>query len=337
MSSDPILFVGGSGFVGHQAARFLREAHHEVPLLIGGRNRERADLEAAEIGNAEGVVVDLAAPDLGLGERPVSALAVFFKDDTIACLRYAQARGIPYLSISSGIHEIGPEVAAYMLNPAAAPVVLGAEWLVGATTVPAMEAARQFSRVNRVRVSAVIDEEDVGGPATEADMERLTKTLPAALIVQGREYLWRTGKDARTSVVAVDGTRMAAEVFSPYDVLVLANATGAQDVEFRLAVGESSSRRRGEPLSTEIIVELSGTDGAGQPLKVSQAVVHPEGQMPLTGLGVAMVLERIANLSGSAVSPGLYFPFQLMEPTSYMERLAAGGGTLLPLNDAGRY
>ncbi|QFT81968.1 hypothetical protein FIU89_15190 [Roseovarius sp. THAF27] len=331
MTHDPILFVGGSGIVGRQAARYLRDAHPEAPLLIGGRDLGRASAVAAELRNAEGVAVDLSAPDLGLGDRPVSALALFFKDDAIACLRFAQARGIPYLSISSGVHEIGPEVAAYMHAPNASAVVLGAEWLVGATTVPAMLAAREFSTIDSVRISAIIDDEDVGGAATDADMERLTRTMPAALTVEDGDYLWRTGDGAQTSVIALDGTRMPADVFSPYDVLVLANETRARDVEFRLAVGESSSRRRGEPLSTEIIVDLSGTDLAGQPLQVRQAVVHPGGQMPLTGLGVAMVMERLAGLQNQAVGVGLYFPFQLVDPETYQRRLEAIGGSILPL------
>lgn len=332
MSSNPILLVGGSGIVGRQTARYLRDAYPDVPLLIGGRDRERADAAAAEIGNAEGIVIDLAASDLGLGERSISALALFFKDDAIACLRFAQARGIPYMSISSGVHEIGPEVAAYMHKPNAAPVVLGAEWLVGATTVPAMEAAKNFARIDSVRISAIIDEQDIGGPATDTDMERLTKTMPAALTVQDGDYLWRRGADAQTQVVALDRRQMAAELFSPYDVLVLANETGAREVDFRLAVGESSSRRRGEPLSTEIIMELSGEDHAEQPLQVRQAVVHPEGQMPLTGVGVAMVLERLAGLSGHPAPPGLYFPFQLLEPESYLHRLTSMAGVVLKLD-----
>lgn len=332
MSSNPILLVGGSGIVGRQTARYLRDAHPDVPLLIGGRDRERANAAAAEIGNAEGIAIDLTAPDLGLGERSISALALFFKDDAIACLQFAQARGIPYMSISSGVHEIGPEVAAYMHKPNAAPVVLGAEWLVGATTVPAMEAAKSFARIDSVQISAIIDEQDINGPATDIDMERLTKTLPAALTVQDGHYLWRTGTDAQTQVVALDGREMPAEVFSPYDVLVLANETGAREVRFRLAVGESSSRRLGKPLSTEIIMELSGEDHAEQPLQIRQAVVHPQGQMPLTGLGVAMVLERLAGLSGQPVPPGLYFPFQLLKPARYLHQLTSIGGEILKLD-----
>jgi hypothetical protein len=111
-----------------------------------------------------------------------------------------------------------------------------------------------------------------------------------------------------------------------------ATATNAPNVQFNLAIGVSSTRRRGEPKSTEIILELSGEDHAGQPLRTRQAVVHRGGAAPLTGLGVAMLLERLTGLDGQPPTPaGLYFPYQLLEPTAYFARLAQSGGLVLPL------
>ncbi|RYE89705.1 MAG: NAD(P)-dependent oxidoreductase, partial [Myxococcales bacterium] len=278
MSQRPVLLIGGSGIVGRWAARYLREAHPAVPLLLGGRDLARAREAAAGLGQAEGVAVDLAREDLGLGERPVSAVAVLFTDERVAGLRFAQSRGVPYLSISPGLNEIGPEVAAYIHRPTASAVVLGTEWLVGATTIPALAFARAFGRVHAIKVGALLDEQDAFGPAAEADLERQTKTMPAALMRRDGVYVWRVGDDARASFRAVDGTAMAASALSPNDVLGLANATGAPDVQFNLALGVSSSRRRGEPLSTEILIELTGEDHAGQPLRTRHAVVHPQGQ-----------------------------------------------------------
>jgi hypothetical protein len=226
VSLNPILLIGGSGVVGRWTARHLREAHPDAPLLIGGRDRARAEEAAVEIGHAEGVVLDLAAADLGMGERPVSAVAVFFTDN-----------------------------------------------------------------------------------------------------------LWRAGDDAKARFRAVDGTEMEATALSPYDVVGLATATGAPNVQFNLALGVSSTRRRGEPLSTEILIELAGEDPTGRPLRTRHAVVHPQGQMPLTGLGVAMVLERLTGLDGKPPLPaGLYFPYQLLAPTPYFDRLKQIGGEILKLD-----
>lgn len=332
MSPAPILLVGGSGNVGRWAARFLRAAHPSTPLLIGERDLAKAEQAAAEIKGAQSVALDLTAEDLGLGKRPVSAVAVLVMDERAAALRFAQARGVPHLSISPGISELAPEVAAYIHQPQAAPVVLGTEWLVGATTVPTLEFAKAFGRVHDITIGALLDEQDAFGPAAEADLERQTKTMPAALARRNGAYFWRVGDEAQATFRAVDGTEMAASAFSPYDVVGLATATGAPNVQFNLALGVSSTRRRGEPISTEILIELAGEDLAGQPHRTRHAVVHPQGQMPLTGLGVAMVLERLLGLDGQpAVPAGPYFPYQLLDSTTYFARLKQIGGLILPL------
>lgn len=332
MSTYPILLIGGSGVIGRSTARHLRAAYPDVPLLIGGRDLVKAKEAAAEIGGAEGVAIDLAAADLGLGERPVSAVAVFPKDDRIAGIRFAQARGVPHISISGGITEIGPEVAAYIHKPDAAPVVLGAEWFVGATTVPTIEFAKEFGRVHDIAIGALLDEQDTGGPAVTTDFERLTKTMPASLTLRDGAYVWRVGDDAKAEFRAADGTEMEASAFTPYDIVGLATATGAQNVQFNLAIGVTSTRRCGEPMSAEIVIELAGEDRAGRPLRTRHAVVHPEGQMPLTSLGVAMILERLTGLDGKPATPaGLYFPYQLLEPTAYFARLKQIGGMILKL------
>lgn len=54
--------------------------------------------------------------------------------------------------------------------------------------------------------------------------------------------------------------------------------------------------------------------------------------MPLTGLGVAMVLERLVGLNGNpAIPAGLYFPYQLLDSTAYFARLKQIGGMVLTL------
>lgn len=332
MSLNPILIIGGAGIVGQRTARYLREAHPDLPLLIGGRDLEKAQRFADEIGHAEGVAVDLSARDIGLGDRPVSAVAAMFNDQRIAGLRFAQDRNVPYVNISTGIIELGPEVAAFIHRPDASAVVLGTEWLVGATTVPALAAATAFGHVENISIAALLDEKDAFGPAAEADLERQTQVMPAALERADGSFSWRTGDAVISSMRAVDGTEIEAAAVSPNDLLGLSLETGAPNVRFDLAIGVSSSRRRGEPLSAEILIDLSGTDRSGAPLHTRFAVVHPAGQIPLTGLGVAMVLERLIGLDGGAPTPsGLYFPCQLLEPKAYFKRLTKIGGVVMDL------
>ncbi|WP_319775464.1 NAD(P)-dependent oxidoreductase [Breoghania sp.] len=332
MRKAPILLIGGSGTVGRRTAQSLREANPDQPLLIGGRDLAKAEAVAAELGHAEAVAIDLAADDLGVGERPLAAIALFFKDDTLTALRYALSRGVPYMSISSGIHEVGPELATQMYQPKAAPVVFGAEWLVGATTIPILHAAKDLARVDSINIAGLIDEQDFGGPATLRDIERLMYTKPAVLTVQDGAYVWLGQGEGAGQFHAIDGTPVEAESYSPYDLLTLSVETGADNIRFLLAAGETSSRRRGDPLSTEIIYEITGDGQDGSRQSFRQAVFHPRGQMPLTALGTAMVLERLAGLSGGEpVSAGLYFPSQLIDHDVYMTRFATIGGEILPL------
>ncbi|MEM6161430.1 NAD(P)-dependent oxidoreductase [Erwinia sp. P6884] len=332
MSFDPVLLLGGSGAIGHQTARALRASYPDLPLLIGGRDLIKAQNAAAEMGGAEGVVIDPASADLGLGERKISAVVVLYKDHSLAGLRFAQSRGVPHLSISSGVFEIAPEIASFMQAPGAAAVVLGYEWLVGGTTVPALELASSFSQVHEIRIGALVDEEDAGGPAVAADFEHLNHLLPAALTRRDGVYLWREGNDAKAVFSALDGTEIEASGFSSIDVVGLATATGAHSVQFNLGMGVSSDRRKGGTFSTEIILEMSGVDLKGQPLSTRHAVVHPGGAAPLTGMGIALLLERLVGLDGlPPVAPGLYFPYQILDASHYLARLAQEGGQVLEL------
>lgn len=120
---------------------------------------------AADLGNAHGVAIDPGRPDRGLpGEASHTALALFLKDDTLNALRYALAKGIAHIGLSSGPFEIVPEVALFIHDPARAPVVMASQWLVGSAVFPALHFADAYETLEMIRIGAVLDEEDMGGP-----------------------------------------------------------------------------------------------------------------------------------------------------------------------------
>ncbi|WP_431000996.1 hypothetical protein [Klebsiella pneumoniae] len=56
------------------------------------------------------------------------------------------------------------------------------------------------------------------------------------------------------------------------------------------------------------------------------------GAAPLTGLGIALIIERLVGLDGKPpVCPGLYFPYQVLDSSSYLARLEQEGGQVLKL------
>ncbi|MCH8503617.1 MAG: hypothetical protein LAT50_04775 [Ectothiorhodospiraceae bacterium] len=324
-SPHPVLIIGGSGIVGSKAARALRELHPEQPIAIGGRNLEKAASVAGELGNATAVAVDLDQPGLGLStQNQFSAVVLFVKDEHLHYIPFAQASGIPYLSISSGLTELGPEVAHYISRPNDSAIVLGSEWLVGIAALPVLHYGKEFRRLEQIAMTAVLDSEDIGGPAAHADFERLTTAGgPTAMIRQDGRWRWVTENDQamRRMTTDITGQPLEVEAYAPFDVLSLAARTGAATVRFDLAVGATASRRRGEPFSSETIVELSGEDLQGRPAALRVDLVHPEGQAPVTALNVALTVERLLGLNGQApVTPGLYMPDQLLDPAYAMQR-----------------
>lgn len=332
MSNLPILLLGGTGQIGRFTAKALRKRYPDLPLLIGSRNQQRAEQVASALNHAEAVAIDPGADDLGLGDRQIGAVAVLYTDPRLASLRYAHSRGIPHLGISTGLYEVAPEIAIHMQRPDAAAVVLGYEWLVGATTIATLTAAKAYARVDTIRIGALVDEEDWGGPAVAEDFERFASVISSVLARQDGAFVWRKGDDAGFTFRAIDGTEIGASGFSSIDIAGLAAVTGASDIEFAIGTGISSSRRAGGAKSTEIIIGLSGHDATGALLSSRHAVFHPGGAAPLTALGISMVLERLAGLDGKpATQAGLFFPYQILDHENYLGRLTQEDGRLMTL------
>ncbi len=324
---NPVLIIGGSGVVGSWTARTIRKLHPDLPLAIGGRDLAKAEAIARDIGGATGVKVDLDLPDLGLSEgEAFSAVAVFVKDGRLSSMRYAQHHRIPYISVSSGTFEIGPEVAQYIHAPDRAPILLASHWLAGAAIFPVLAFARDFQRIDAIRIGVLLDEQDMGGPAALADYNRITGAAPAALTVKDGRMHWVSGGEAKAQYVSVDGVELEAQAYSPFDIMALAARTGATAIRLDLAYSQSASRRRGEPFSTEITIEIEGQGADGQQRVDQHQIVHPQGQAPLTALGVALGLERLLGLAGGdAPKAGLYLPEVLIDPGYFVGRMKEFG------------
>ncbi len=56
--------------------------------------------------------------------------------------------------------------------------------------------------------------------------------------------------------------------------------------------------------------------------------MQPEGQAPLTALGIALAVERLLGLEGGdASAPGLYLPEVLIDPAYYVRRMKEFGAS----------
>jgi hypothetical protein len=328
--ADPVLLVGGTGLVGRAALRSLRARYPDLPLAIGTRSIAKAQAATQEETGVEALEVDLSRRDLGLAaDARFSAVIMFFKDDTLNAARFAQARGSAYLDISTATFEIGPEVSLHAQNPGAAAILLASNWLAGASTWAALHFADRFDTVDAVRVAALLDEQDIGGEAAEADYVRQTTAGPSGLLREHGRWRWTSGDAAQRSFVDVGGATQRSQVFANLDVLSLAAQLDAASVSFEFAVGETSSRRAGEPFSTEIIIEIEGNRRDRGHGRHRFEVVHPDGQAPLTAAAISLGLGGLLGLDGRPpASAGLHLPHLLVDPHHAVRVMRTAGATI---------
>lgn len=326
----PVLIVGGSGYVGSQAVKILRRLHPELPIAIGGRDLRKAEAVAASLGKASAVAVDLSRADLGLpAGSAYSAVAMFVKDEGLGSLRYAQAAGIPYLDIQTALFEFGPLVAQSLARADRSAVLLGSSWLSGATVFPTLTFAKEFRSIERIEVGVIIDDQDLGGPAAFADFQRYTETAPNPLTYEAGQWRWIKQADSFRTFRDSEGVEVRGQMYAALDVLSAAIGTTARSARFDFAMGTSATRRRGEPLSAETIIEIVGERAPGRTERVRYEILHPEGQAPVTGLGAMLGIERLLGLAGGEpVRPGLYMVESLIEAPYFLERLTQFGSRI---------
>ncbi len=325
MSPNPnksVLIIGGSGVVGSRAARALRRLQPELPITLGARDLNRAQSLARELGGADGVKINLERADLGLPPTAsFSAVVVLLKDDSLHSMRYAQAQGVPYISFSDFVFDIGPEVALYIQKPTSAPVLMLGHFLGGTITLATLHFARELRKLHTIEVSAVFDEEDVGGPAAQGDMERVTRAVPNPLILKDGKFLWARGADAERRFTGVDGTEWQGRASPLLDVVSLAAATEARSIRLDFAVRPTASRRGTGP-SHEVIIELTGEREDGTQASVRHGLVDGDVHSGMSARGVALAVERLLGLvGGPPVAPGLYHPESLLDPAYVVERM----------------
>ncbi|MFI1014858.1 saccharopine dehydrogenase [Streptomyces sp. NPDC020965] len=325
----PVLLIGGSGCVGSRAAAFLRRFHPDLPLVIGGRDLERAQATADELGTATAARVDLDRADLGLDpEQRFGAVVVFPRDAGFNAQRFAQDRRIPFHAITGSLVETAQDLTAYVHGPQASPVVLASHWMAGVPVILAAHHAGEFAAVEEVSLAFVFDPEEEMGPAAGFEsLEAVQAANPLPLIRKNGSWVWaRTESDRVRTITTADAARHQADGYGSLDVLSLAEATGAVSARVDLLVAASAGSRAGRGPSHEIVIEITGTLHDGVTVTRRFDLSHPDGQSSLTALGTAVAIEHLLGLTGTpAPTAGLHFPETVIDPAHLQKRLGESG------------
>jgi hypothetical protein len=329
---NSLLILGGSGQAGSDSAALLHRWYPTLPMTIAGRDLARAQRVADTLGTATAATIDLTRSDLGLPSdhhrrHHHSAVVAALWDSHSHGLHYAQQHRLPYLSISSALVDIAPEVVAAAQRPDASAILTASHWCAGTIVLAALNLTREFTRTDTIRIGAILDASDTGGPAGNADLERWSTATTAGLVRRDGVFTWLNTPEAQADVIALDGTSVPGQSLAVLDVPSLALATGAANVRFDFAVRESPDHRRDEPAPVEVRIDLEGTGPNGAPLSTSHYLVHPSGQRPLTALGIALGTERLLGLNGEPPAPGIHTPESLIDPSYAVKRMTELGAS----------
>lgn len=328
--TEPALILGATGMVGSRTAKILRHLYPGLPIAIGARDQNKCRALAAEIGNAEATYVDLDRADLGLTkDASCSAVVAVLKENTLNPLRYAQSKGLPYLSMADGAFEISPAVARHIYEPASAPTMLASHWAAGMATMPALHFASDFRAVHVIEIAVILDPEEPVGQMANEDVEQVMQNSPRPLVLDRGTWRWADEDIAVRRVKNTAGEEIETHAITVLDTVSLAAATDARSIRFDFGVAQSASRRRGGVPSHEIIIEIKGEQGNGNIGRLRIDIETAQGVAGLTALGVALSVERLLGLVGGApAAPGLYFPEKLIQPVHAIARLKEFGGQI---------
>lgn len=317
-----ILIAGGWGVVGGAIARLVREAGHDVDLVLGGRN-PATGAELAKALDARLIRLDVDAPAAGMAEAgAVDLVIAALQDPGDNLLMTALRAGAGHIGIVRGPDNMASSaIAAAAL--ARRPVLMLGHWQAGVMTVATLAAARAFASVERVEMAALYDYADPIGPMTVADAGGF---VGQAQVRQAGAWTYLDATQNGRAVTRSGQPPFDALPMSVLDTPALAARTGARDVRFDLGTGESRGTAAGGSASHDLYIDLAGRGGDGAPLAGRAVVSDPAGQAHLTALGALIGAERVLGLDGAPPPPaGLCFPENVIEPGIAMARLRAFG------------
>jgi len=320
---NPILLIGGYGSVGSKAVAILQQYYPGIPLVVAGRNPEKAKWLIDQFPNVTACAIDLNKKDLGIAsEVQFSAVLTYTNDTTYHAQSYAQRMEIPYVTVSASVAEMGFALACYANHSQKASVVLSSQWMGGIPDALAIAYAKEFERINTVRIIALVDAKDeIGNESGEEEIETIFALNPYSIAVENGVYAWlKTEEEKQYTAQTLDGSHYDVFAFPIADILSLNNAIEAESIRFYTGEGNSYGTKNGQLVTHDIVIEISGVTKAGETKTLHKEIVYPKGQAHLTALGSFLALERVMGLFAKVESQ-LYLGANLLDYNQVLMRL----------------
>lgn len=315
--NSSILIIGGYGIVGTNVVCLLNKLYPELSITVGGRSEERALSFSKRFNKTNGVLINTKRDDLGLNSNHnFSAIIVLTNDLSDKPLKYAIEHGIPYTSIATQINHFAPKLTLLCHNKKSKVLIQDTSF-AGIVALLGNFFARDFSDISSISVGVLMDENELGGPASQSDSEDFS-LISAGLILQ--DSLWTIPNKSQESreYCLLDGFKFYATSFPSFDASEISFSTSAKSVRVDFTLGKSKGTRNlGKP-SVDIVYEISGTLKTGEDISRKYQFSHSLGQTHLTAIGVVLGIAALLNNNNP---PGTYLITQLVSSDSIYEIL----------------
>lgn len=319
-----ILIAGGYGEIGRHIAQHIRNEYPGIELILTGRTPEKGQALAAELGNTEVRALDLDKPfDLSsFGE--IDLIIASLIDPANVLVQAATELGINYISMTRLVNELTPLLLATLHKDSDSVIVLADHWQAGILTLIAKDAASAFSQIDTIQTAALFDEADPIGPMVAEQMDSFSGP---ALLRKNSKWEWLSSPENSRELTLQNGDQITAYPVAALDVNSLAAITGAPNIRFDLAIGQSIGTHKGQIASHDMYIDIEGTLKSGVHAKIRTLISGTRGQSSMTALGVLLSVEGVLSLNTQAKPQKgkIYLPETLLNNNIDKERLKGFG------------
>ena len=336
LGNGAIFIAGGYGVVGAQAARILRDRNPSVRILIGGRDGDKAAALASELGNAAGVVFDIAAAAnlLDSADEPIAAVLAAVNDGDNNLMHACISSKIPYVDITRWTDRVRTAVFDAAIADLNSPVVFSSSWMAGVPGALAAHYASDFAEVDSIDMDILYSLADQAGPNSIEYVDRLADPFP---VIRDGKWVDVVGLSDPKDAVFLSGHKGSTYRFDAPDQVTLPEITKAKSVSTRITYDDQGTMdlmaelvssgvweklsvpqfdefrlsllyNPGEGAVHEVTTTITGKGADGAAMKRVVMVSDPVSQTHMTATGAVIQIEHVLGLDGSEPrGSGIYF------------------------------
>ena len=348
-----VLIAGGYGVVGEQVAALLRKRNADLPIIIGGRDKAKADATAKKIGNSTGIRLDVLRPGaITALTGELAAVVPVVNDRNDYLLVEAIRAGIPYIDITRWTSWQRDSIIRASYETMTAPVIFSSAWMAGVVAMVAKKLSEKFEQVDTVDIDILFALTDKAGPNSLEYADQLSKSFD--IIQDGNVETVMPMTDPKMATFA-GGETFKTYRFDTPDQMTLPVTLGANTVNGRIGyddkftvsflagmikfgiwkilerpmfekIRHSMLYNPGEGGAHKVTVQMTGRLANGTSKTIEATINDKEGQTHLTAVGTIVQIERALGLNGAVAAPaGITYPELHEDIDLALDILCTGG------------